>query len=142
MTKKAKMRDLLCAGLNEVLYRGLIKLENLEDVEGELTLELFGKNSKIIWIGIGYDEIRISLWWGIKRGCKMSTETKPFNSNLRDALDVCCSAWLERRKGFWLQGTGGDHIFDTYCARSAEADLNRIPIVEPSGYKKEGKFFL
>ncbi|MDY6993383.1 MAG: hypothetical protein SVR94_12395 [Pseudomonadota bacterium] len=142
MTKKEKMRDLICAGLNEIIKLEKLDLNSEEDVEGYYFCELFGKSSKIIWRGIGYGEIRITIWWGIKEKCVDSEATRPLNKHLIDALDVCCSAWLERRTGKWIQGRGGNSIFDTYCVRKAEAELRNIPVVQCIGYKNEGKFFL
>jgi len=143
MTKKEKMRNLLCAGLNEVISQGFIKLEGEEDVNGNISVDLFGKKSQVIWHSIGYAEVRISVWWGMKETCKSNNfeSTRPLNKKLSDAVDVCCSAWLERRNGFWLQGKAGDYIFDTYCAKHAEFDLKNLPDVIPNGYSKEGKFY-
>jgi hypothetical protein len=141
LPKQNKMRDLVCAGLNEIISQGLIDLSSLNDVVGATRCRILGKDTKISWRGIGHGEIRITVWWGIKAGCEDSSATMPLNRDLRDAVDVCCSAWLERKDGLWLQGEGGDYLFDTYCARSAERELMAIPVIQPNGYQKEGRFY-
>jgi len=142
LSKKNKMIDLLCAGLNEIISQGKINLKSLDDVEGSVRLNIFGKNAKISWHGVGYGEIRITIWWGVKPECKDSQTTKPLNRNLKDALDFCCSAFLERKNGLWLQGKHGKQLFDVYCARSAESELLSIPNIKPNGYKKERNSYL
>jgi hypothetical protein len=141
MSKKAKMRDLLCAGLNEIIDRGLIDLSTTENVDDSVRCNLLGKDAKIAWHNIGHAEVVITVWWGIKSECEDIKATKPLNRDLRHALDVCCSAWLERKDGLWLQGREGQFVFDTYCARSAEKDLLAIPAINPKGYQKEGNFY-
>ncbi len=143
-SKKEKMRDLLCIALNEIIKCKRININNHNEkvVDDSIFTVIEGKKSKISWRDIGYGEVRITIWWGIKPACVDVPTTKPFNRNMVDALDVCCSGWLERREGIWLQGYGGDFIFDTYCAKSAELDLFSIPEIETNGYNKEGKKFI
>lgn len=140
-SKKEKMRDLICIAINEIIKCERIDISNPNEeiIDGSIYTEIIGKKSKISWRGIGYGEVRITIWWGIKPAYIDSPATKPLNRKMIDALDVCCSGWLERKEGKWLQGYGSDWIFDTYCSKSAEIDLYSIPKVETIGYNKEGK---
>ena len=139
VSKKSKMRDLVSAAINYLIDRNLLALDRLDDTEGSIDTQLLGKVTKIQWAGIGFGEIRVTVWWGLKQKCIAGSTTLPLNKNLRDAIDVCCSAWIERQNGKWLQGYGSEGIFDTYCARSSEKDLQNIPDIEPVGFLKEGK---
>ena len=141
-TAKQKMRDLLCEGLNQIIEKNLIDLSSTEDISGALKLNIFQKPSKVSWHGIGHGEVRVTVWWNIKEKCKDNESTTPLNKNFKEALDVCCSGWLERKDGLWLQGKKGNNLLDTYCCKEARNDLMLIPDVIPNGYNKEGKFYM
>lgn len=139
MKKKEKMRELICEAINILLDLEYINLQNLDDIKGELYVNIFNKPSKILWYWIGFEELRISVWWWIKDKLKDSITSKPLNRNLIDALDVCCSWWLDRKDWTYLQWFKWESIFDTYCSRNSEKDLLSIPRIEYKWYKKEGK---
>lgn len=130
MTKYDKMRDLLCAGINEVVDRRLIDLHDQEDVTGEIYIDLFDRPSKISWNGWGYGELRFTVWWNIKPELLDSRSRLPENEPLSKGLDIACSGFLERKDGLWIQGMGKRGLLDTYCARHAEGDLFAIPAID------------
>lgn len=137
MNRKDKMRDLLCAGINAAVDKGLIDLGDHADVKGALWVNLFGRCSKVSWHGIGLGELRISVWWGIKDALIDSGTTEPLNMHMRDAMDVACSGYLKRQPRLWILGRGGDGLFATYCSRRAVKELFAIPVAEGAGYLKE-----
>jgi len=142
MTRNSKLRNLLVYGINEAVQRKSIDLGSLKDVEGHFYFELFDKPSKFYWTGIGHGEVRVTIWWGIKSNCKDSNSTKPLNKKINAALDACCSGWLERKDGLWLQGKDGDPLLDAYCSATADEELNSIPKISGKGFNNEGKFFM
>jgi len=135
-------RELLCAGINELVVHDHIKLEGTERTSGQYQCTLFGQESIIKWRGIGYDEIEIVVWWSIKPDLKDSIATKPLNKQLSKALDACCTGWLERKKGKWLQGCGSDGFLNTYCSKSGRQQLKAMPAVSCLGFEKEGKLVI
>lgn len=141
-TTKNKMRELLSLALNKLVEKKLIDLKSKDDTKGDIFLKILGKPSKISWYGIGFGEIRLTVWWGIKPELKDSSCTLPLNKNIKDALETACSIWIERKNGIWLQGKGGEYIFDTYCSKELRRDLLEIKEVHPNGYQKEGAFYM
>ncbi len=142
ITTKHKMRDLLCLGLNELVEKNLIDLKTTKETHGSHFSEILGKPSKTTWEGIGHGEIRLTVWWGIKQGLIDSSSSLPSNRNIKDALQTACSIWIERKNGIWLQGKGGEYLFDTYCSLEVRRELLSIEKVEPNGYRKEGEFYM
>ena len=141
-TTKNKMRELLSLALNELVEKKLIDLKSKNDTNGDIFLKILGKSSKISWNGIGFGEIRLTVWWGIKPELKDSSCTLPLNKNIKDALETACSIWIERKNGIWLQGKGEEGIFDTYCSKESRRDLLEIKEATPNGYQKEGAFYM
>lgn len=135
-------RELLCAGINELVVHNHINLEGTERTSGHHRCVIFGRESIIKWRGIGYDEIEIVVWWSIKPDLKDSAGTRPLNKQLSKALDACCTGWLERKKGKWLQGHGADGLLNTYCSRSGRQTLEVMSEVKCLGFEKEGIFIL
>lgn len=84
----------------------------------------------------------MAVWWGITPGLKDNPCTLPLNKNIKDSVGVACSVWVERKDGIWLQGKGGEYLFDTYCSKESRRDLLAIEEIEPNGYMKEGKFYM
>ncbi|MDY0201880.1 MAG: hypothetical protein RBR40_12930 [Tenuifilaceae bacterium] len=142
MIKYKKLRELLCAGLNELIRGDCIDINdsNTKGSDGAIYTTVCGKKSKVSWRYYNHGEIRITIWWGVKSTCKDSIATLPLNKNKKDAFDACCSGWLEREEGIWLQGYGRQGLVDTYCARSAEEELFAIREIIPLGYNKEGLY--
>ena len=142
ITAKQKIRDLLCVAINHLVKEKLIDLKSTDETKGEHFLKILGKPSKISWNGIGFGEIRLTVWWGIKPELKDSSCSLPLNKNIKDALETACSIWIERKNGAWLQGKGGKYIFDTYCSKESRRDLLEIKEINPNGYQKEGMFYM
>ncbi|PHM67963.1 hypothetical protein [Xenorhabdus kozodoii] len=68
-TKKELLQNLLVMSLNEAVKQGHIDLNgqsptNSNDKEqGYFITEIAGKPTVINWFDIGYDELRVSIWW-------------------------------------------------------------------------------
>ena len=142
MTRKEKLKNLLVAGVNEAINQEFIILSSLEDANGQFYFDLFGKPSKFIFSGIGHGEIRVTIWWGIKAECKDSNGTQPLNKNVNDALEACCSGYLERKDGKWLQDDERGGIYDCYCSVTANKELDSVKKVKSEGFNAKGKFYM
>lgn len=144
-TKKEKMRDLLCYAINTLLDNNIINLNApSEKATGFFQTEILGKPSVITWNEKCFEELRISIWWGYQSNELPSTTSEPLcrKNRYSEILEVCCSGWLERKEGKWLQGYGPKGIFDTYCAEKAVIELKNIPQIIPNGFFREGKYFI
>lgn len=58
-------RNLLVAAINEVLDKNLITLNATTppQQDGHVFVDLFGFPSVVLWQDIGFEELRISVWW-------------------------------------------------------------------------------
>ena len=63
-TIRIAQQHLLGHALNVLVKKKLIDLKTTKEVAaGYIEVDLFGKKSVINWNGIGYGEIRLSVWW-------------------------------------------------------------------------------
>ena len=138
--KKEKMRDLLCYALEKLIILKKINLDSVNEQvdEGYIVVDIQGKRSVINWREIAYDQLSLSIWWGCNSDENLSSLTKPLGIK-KGNVDVCCSCWVERKGGKWIQGYGSDFIVKTYCAKDAYNELMNIPTANPSLFNKEGK---
>jgi len=136
--------NLICAGVNELVDRGLINLNSEDDASGSLDTVLFEKPAWIIWRGIGFGELSITVWWNVKPGCRRETTNKPLAKQISKAVDACCTAWLERKKGKWIQVHKKGELarVDEYLSRSAQNHIGRFPDVAPHAYERGGRFMM
>jgi DNA-damage-inducible protein J len=143
LNKDQILLNLICAGVNELVDRKLIDLGSLEDSEGRLDTPLFGRPARVLWRGIGHGELAITVWWNVKPGCSEEPTQKPLSKQISKAVDACCTSWLERKTGKWIQihEDGGLAKVDVYLSRTAQNHLSGQPEVVPHGYKRDGKFF-
>lgn len=58
-------RNLLVLAINTLLDKHLISIDgqSSDNENGHIFVELFGYPSVILWQNIGFDELRISVWW-------------------------------------------------------------------------------
>ena len=153
------LRKLIVLGTNELLARGLIQLDGPStddrDDDGHVFVEIGGRPSAVLWSNIGFEELRISVWWNYDHSKHPQAEmeanfresfscTTPLAARTKYPIFVGAraSAWLERRSGKYLQGKGRDYIFDTYVRRGELSRLQKLPIPVPMGYAAEGRFHL
>lgn len=152
-------RKLLIAATNELLQRGLITLESKSGIyshesKGHVLLDLFGFPSVVLWDDIGFEELRISVWWKYDHSLHPqanltgnSREKFSMSSPLaarpyyKKFVGVTASAWLERRTGKHLQGENRDKIFDIYTRKGELTEIEKLPCLQPKGFLAEGKFF-
>jgi hypothetical protein len=150
------LRKLLVLGTNELVRAKHIDLNGDTDVEGVIDATLAGRPAKIMWRGIGYGEIQISVWWDYDHG---SHPQANLQGNRRESFNTAAplakrqhypkfvgavaAGWLERRKGKYLQGKGGRQgIFESYLRRDAQAALKALPDPKPTGFEAEGRVHL
>src|SRR5690606_10627586 len=110
-------RNLLVAGINILLDKGLISLEHspTDNEDGHTFVDLLGYPSVIIWRSISYDELEISVWWKYNHElhpqAKLSGNAREsFNSSTpladkahyKKFVGAVVSGWFERRTGKYL----------------------------------------
>jgi hypothetical protein len=148
-------RKLLIAATNELLNRNLISLNASKDSteeSGHAFLEIFEHPSVVMWDDIGFEELRISVWWKYNHLLHPQANlTGNFRENFNCAsplakrnhfkkfVGITASGWLERKVGKYLQGKGDRGIFEIYTRKGEKAELEKMPIPEPNGFKMEGR---
>lgn len=147
-------RKLIILGINKLLADGLISLTSTSDTQGHVFAELGGYPSAVIWNGIGFGELRVSVWWkydhskhpqaNLIDSSKEEFKTSQPLAKQQDYpkfVGVTVSAWLERKTGQHVQGKGRERLFDVYTRRGEKIALDALPDAKPNGYEAEGKFF-
>lgn len=156
--KIGNYRKLLIAGMNELLNLQLISLnapKNSVEEHGHVFLEIFGYPSVVMWSDIGFEELRISVWWKYNHSLHPQANLtgnykEKFNcasplakrQHYKKFVGITASGWLERRTGKYLQGKNNSGIFEIYTRRGEKEELEKFPIPQPKGYKIEGKFHI
>lgn len=153
-------RKLLIAATNELLDRGLITLNGKGGAyshaeDGHLFLDLFGYPSVVLWSDIGFEELRITVWWKYNHALhpqanlsgnaqeKFSMSSPLASRHLyKNFVGLTVSAWLERRTGKHLQGKNQDSLFDIYTRKGEKTALEKLHCPKPKGFLAEGKFFM
>ncbi|HOZ69120.1 MAG TPA: hypothetical protein PLU11_09815 [Chitinophagaceae bacterium] len=147
-------KKLLIAALNELLNRNLISLtapNDSVDEKGHVFLELFGYTSVVMWDDIGFEELRISVWWkydhskhpqaNLTGNAKESFSCASPLANrfhYKNFVGITASGWLERKVGKYLQGKGNRGIFDIYTRKGEKTELEKISTPTPNGFGIEG----
>lgn len=152
-------RNLLIAGTNELLKRDLISLESLKDnsvykEDGYLLTTIFNFSSVVLWQKIGYEEVRISVWWKYDHSFHPQAEltgnsrekftmSSPLakRSKYKKFVGITASAWLERKTGKYIMGKQREGIFDLYTRKGEKMILETMPQQKPEEYQVEGKFY-
>lgn len=147
-------KKLLIAALNELLNRKLVSLtapDDSVDEKGHVFLEIFGYPSVVMWDDIGFEELRISVWWkydqtlhpqaNLTGNAKESFScASPLANKVHynKFVGVTASGWLERKAGKYLQGKGNRGIFEIYTRKGEKAELEKIVAPAPNGFDIEG----
>lgn len=155
--KVSPYRNLLISAINTLLDKRLISLngKSSDNENGHTFVELFGYPSVILWQNIGFDELRISVWW------KYNHELHPqanLTGNARENFNgssplanrihykkfvgVVASGWLERSTGKYLQGKNSEAIFDVYTRKGEKEELEKQSLQKPKAFGIEGKVYI
>ncbi|KKX49782.1 hypothetical protein [Sphingobacterium sp. IITKGP-BTPF85] len=150
-------RNLLISAINTLLDKRIISLngKSSDSENGHIFVELFGYPSVILWQDIGFDELRISVWW------KYNHELHPqanLTGNARENFNgssplanrihykkfvgVIASGWLERSTGKYLQGKNREAIFDVYTRKGEKDELEKQSLQKPKAFGIEGKVYI
>ena len=150
-------RNLLISAINTLLDKRVISLnsKSSDSENGHIFVELFGYPSVILWQDIGFDELRISVWW------KYNHELHPqanLTGNARENFNgssplanrihykkfvgVVASGWLERSTGKYLQGKNREAIFDVYTRKGEKEELEKQSLQKPKAFGIEGKVYI
>lgn len=148
-------RKLLIAATNELLNRNLISLNAQKDSldeSGHAFLEIFGYPSVVMWDDIGFEELRISVWWKYNHSLHPQADlTGNFRENFNCAsplanrnhfkkfVGITVSGWLERKVGKYLQGKDNRGIFEIYTRKGEKVELEKMPVPAPNGFQMEGR---
>lgn len=148
-------RNLLVAAINEVLDKNLITLNATTppQQDGHVFVDLFGFPSVVLWQDIGFEELRISVWWkynhskhpqanltGNARENFNGSSPLANRNHYKKFVGVVISGWLERKTGKYIQGKNNESIFDRYIRKGEKAELEKLPLQKTKGFKTEGKF--
>jgi len=150
-------RNLLAHATNALLADGMISLNaneddrKLDEEDGYWMGELLGESTVISFHNIGFNELRVSVWWKYNHDAHPQANSSGNSKELfltslplakrthySKFVGVCASAWLERKNGKYLQGRGKRGIHDTYCRRGEMRCLGLLPQAMPHGYNLEG----
>lgn len=150
-------RNLLVAGINMLLDKNLISLNHspTDEEDGYLFTNIFGYPSVVIWQDIGYEELRISVWWkydhsqhpqanlsGNRRERFSTTSPLAKRQHYKKFVGVTASAWLERKTAKFIQGKGKEKIYDIYTRNVDKEELYKLPAQLAKGYKSQGEFYI
>lgn len=149
-------RKLLVAGINELLDKGQISLDGKDDnfsQSGHIITNLFGYATAIMWTDIGFEELRVSVWWKYNHSLHLQanhtgnsredfTLEKPLakRQHYKKFVGVVASGWLERKDGKYIQGEKNRAIFEIYTRKGEKEALEAIHDPLPRGFNSEGKF--
>jgi hypothetical protein len=147
-------RKLLVLGLNELLSRNLVSLTDEGDSQGHVIAKLGGEDAVLLWRTIGFEEVRISVWWkfdyskhpqahldGAYRESFSCASPLAKPQHYPKFVGATVSGWLERKTGKYLMGKHSQGLFETYMRRGERALVDAIRVPVPNGFKVEGKFF-
>lgn len=148
-------RKLLIDAVNELLTRNLISLDASIDrgkEDGHIFLDILGYPSVVLWSDIGYEELRISVWWKYNHSLHPQANltgdhkekfncSSPLANRLhfKKFVGITASGWLERKEGKYLQGRNYGGIVDLYTRKGEKDELQKVPAPKPKGFQIEGK---
>lgn len=151
-------RKLLVLGLNEILSRGFLSLDwdgKSRESTAHIETSIAGHNSIVSWSDAGFGEVRISVWWKYDHSKhpqanlqgnfkELFSHPSPMakRQHFPKFVGVVCSAWLERDKGKYLQGSGNDHLIERYTRKGELEELKLRSNPVPKGFEPEGRFHM
>ena len=161
-------RNLLVIATNHLVRESLISLEAPEDYEarqlhtsrekrekGHVFTEVAGRRTMISWGDVGFEELRISVWWDYDHNNHpQANHTGSYKEKFRtpsplakkekykDFVGVVCSGWLERKESKHLQGHNKQNLFQIYTRKQNREALKSIPKTKSLGYLSEGRFYM
>lgn len=156
INKMNPYRKLLVAAVSKLLDEKQISLDGKDESyseSGYIITDLCGYTAAIMWADIGYEELRISVWWKYDHALhpqanltgnsreNFTSETPLAKRQLyKKFVGVVASGWLERKEGKYVQGEKSSAIFGLYTRKGEKEELERIPDQKPKGFKSKGKF--
>jgi hypothetical protein len=156
-------RKILIYGINELLSRKLITLNPPgeyssafeENEKGHHFVDLLNYPSVILWSNVGFQELRVSVWWKYDHSLHPQAEltgnakenfltAQPLakRQHYKKFVGVTVSGWLERKDSKHLQGKQREALFDIYTRAGEKDEMEKFPIPKPAGYKAEGQFYI
>lgn len=137
--KAEKLRDLLGYAANTIDEK--YGIENINE-EVSMETELFDKRSIILCTPIGFQELRITVWWGYKLSKAIDCHNILFNGAKNKTVDAMVGGWIERKEGIWIQGVDSKNMVNMYCSRCTQQELDNIPTFVSAKIGRTGKFYI
>lgn len=148
-------RKLLVLGVNHLIDRNLLSLDRTGGQNGHCEAEIAGRRSMILWQDIGFQELRISVWWdydhsrhpqanleGNQREGFRTSQPLAKQHRYREFVGATVSGWLERERGKYLQGKARKGLIDLYLRQDSAMPLATVASPNPMGFSAEGKFMM
>lgn len=137
--KAEKLRDLLGHAANAIDEK-----YGIENINEEVSIEtvLHGKRAFILCTPIGFQELRITVWWGYKLSKTIDCHNILFNGAKNKTTDAMVGGWIERKDGIWVQGVDSKSLVNLYCSRCAQQELDKIPTFKSAKIGRTGKYHL
>ena len=154
-------RKIIVLGINEIVQSELISLNvngnHIPDEKefGHIFADLANVPSVILWENIGYDELQVSVWWNYDHRKNPLADSLGYAKEQFLALSpianrrhypkfvgATVTAWLERKNGLYIQGSGNKGLTETYMRQTDRSQLQALPTPVPKGYRAEGKFHM
>ncbi|SEM91847.1 hypothetical protein SAMN04488103_102440 [Gemmobacter aquatilis] len=144
LSAKEKLgQKVLVRTINEFLRRRLFTLEAGGNhwENPVIEFEMAGIPAIASVADIGHEELSIHVTlWPNAHGREFIRAAALHSSHRLGRGGFYASAWLERKKGAWLQTSNG--LPSVSCTRDRQGEVERLPWEEPLGFSAEGKFFV
>lgn len=138
------IRNLMIEAVNEAISANGITLDTAPIQAGYIFPTIFDRPAFVSWRDIGFDEVRVTLWWDYDGSNDAPNETYSATmpcvprQHLPGLVGLTASVWFERRNGFHIQGTGSRGLFDTFVRKGIKHLIAGLPDAEPLGFKATG----
>ncbi|PWE34339.1 hypothetical protein DDZ14_01110 [Maritimibacter sp. 55A14] len=142
--KELLAQKVLVRTINEYLRRKLITLAANGNRWGDqpvIEFDMDGIPAVASVADVGHGELSFkATLWPTDHGKKFINAALAGASSRRGMGGFYASAWLERKKGAWLQTSNG--LKQVYCARGRRGEVEAVPWEEPLWFEPTGKFMM
>ena len=145
LSKKEKLaQKVLIRTINEFLRRNLFSLaanDNNWSESDVIRFDMCGIPAIASVHDAGHAELSIKVaLWPTAAGERLIRAAILSAHGRRAMGGFYAHAWLERKKGAWLQTSNG--LDQVSCSQSRRIEVENMPWEDPLGYDSEGRFFI
>jgi len=140
--KEMLAQKVLVRTINEFLRQGTFTLKEDENLSGSpvITFDMGGIPAIAAVSDIGHGELSVKVaLWPSEHGRQFIHAACLASAHPRKCGAFYANAWLERKKGAWLQTSNGLPLVS--CANDKQVEVERLQWEEPLGYLASGKSF-